>query len=275
MNEACKTYTNPTGTLRIAFYPDSDVANPRNDDETPSILVAQHRRYSFSDRDQDCYDEAFRLVAKILREDYNVEIDEDSIDCPCCGGSGVQPGGTPYEDDCEECGGHGTIDNPDYLYRYEEDAQELMAKVDQYDTNKRIAYLPVYLYDHSGQTISTSPFSCRWDSGQLGYIILDTKEDYFGRTDMDFDAAVAVLEGEIKTLNYYVAGEAYGLAREVYDAETEEWDTEDSCWGFFIESTVAPLKDAEGKPTDLGCALADFTTSEEYAAIEAGEWTSD
>src|SRR5690554_6771246 len=24
--------------------------------------------------------------------------------------------------------------------------------------------LPVYMYDHSGITISTTPFSCRWDS---------------------------------------------------------------------------------------------------------------
>lgn len=25
--------------------------------------------------------------------------------------------------------------------------------------------LPLYLYDHSGITIATSPFGCRWDSG--------------------------------------------------------------------------------------------------------------
>ena len=30
--------------------------------------------------------------------------------------------------------------------------------------------LPLYLYDHSGLTISTTPFSCSWDSGQIGFI---------------------------------------------------------------------------------------------------------
>lgn len=30
--------------------------------------------------------------------------------------------------------------------------------------------LPIYLYDHSGITISTSAFSCRWDSGLVGFI---------------------------------------------------------------------------------------------------------
>jgi hypothetical protein len=32
--------------------------------------------------------------------------------------------------------------------------------------------LPLYLYDHSGLTISTKPFSCKWDSGQIGFIFV-------------------------------------------------------------------------------------------------------
>ena len=30
--------------------------------------------------------------------------------------------------------------------------------------------LPLFLYDHSGITLQTSPFSCPWDSGQIGFI---------------------------------------------------------------------------------------------------------
>ena len=30
--------------------------------------------------------------------------------------------------------------------------------------------LPVYMLNHSGITISTNPFSCPWDSGQVGFI---------------------------------------------------------------------------------------------------------
>lgn len=33
---------------------------------------------------------------------------------------------------------------------------------------------PLYLMDHSGLAISTTPFSCPWDSGQVGYVF--TKE---------------------------------------------------------------------------------------------------
>ena len=35
--------------------------------------------------------------------------------------------------------------------------------------------LPLYLYDHSGITMSTGPFSCPWDSGQVGWIYASKK----------------------------------------------------------------------------------------------------
>ena len=36
-----------------------------------------------------------------------------------------------------------------------------------------VIILPLYLYDHSGITIQTTPFSCPWDSGQVGFIYMD------------------------------------------------------------------------------------------------------
>ncbi len=36
--------------------------------------------------------------------------------------------------------------------------------------------LPLYLYDHSGITMSTGAFSCRWDSGQVGWIYAEKKK---------------------------------------------------------------------------------------------------
>jgi len=35
---------------------------------------------------------------------------------------------------------------------------------------------PVYAYIHGGITVSTTPFSCRWDSGVLGFIRTTSKE---------------------------------------------------------------------------------------------------
>ena len=38
------------------------------------------------------------------------------------------------------------------------------------ESNNVIALLPLYLYDHSGLSMSTSPFRSRWDSGKVGFI---------------------------------------------------------------------------------------------------------
>lgn len=34
-----------------------------------------------------------------------------------------------------------------------------------------VAYLPLYVYDHSGVRLNTTGFSCPWDSGQVGWIV--------------------------------------------------------------------------------------------------------
>jgi len=41
---------------------------------------------------------------------------------------------------------------------------------DVLDLCSRLIWLPLYLYDHSGLRIATSPFSCPWDSGRIGFI---------------------------------------------------------------------------------------------------------
>jgi len=43
--------------------------------------------------------------------------------------------------------------------------------------------LPMYMYNHSGITISTTPFSCRWDSGQIGWVFISQNNiDICGKT---------------------------------------------------------------------------------------------
>lgn len=93
--------------------------------------------------------------------------------------------------------------------------------------------LPLYLYDHSGISISTSPFSCRWDSGQIGFVLVSKKqalEEYGGvRVSSKKKAKIkSVVEAEIETYTKYVEGEVYGF--EIVD---ENDDIIDSCYGFF------------------------------------------
>lgn len=108
------------------------------------------------------------------------------------------------------------------------DSQELEAHINRDD----VISLPVYMYDHSGITISTTPFSCGWDSGQIGYIFMDAAEA------QKFEKPLDILEGEIKSLDSYIRGEVYGYV--IIDAEGNDTD---SCWGYLGDSDYC-LNDA-------------------------------
>ena len=93
--------------------------------------------------------------------------------------------------------------------------------------------LPVYMYDHSGYTIATTPFSCPWDSGQLGHIVVTDVEmrKEFGvkRLTKELRAkALKQLQQEVETYDEYLRGEVYG-----YVAEDEGGNHLDSCWGYY------------------------------------------
>lgn len=102
--------------------------------------------------------------------------------------------------------------------------------------------LPLYLYDHSGITMSTSSFSCPWDSGQVGWIYATAEMigKEYGKADKQArDKALTVLEGEVQCYDQYLTGECYGY--ECYENGAHV----DSCWGFLGEYEDM-LKDLKG-----------------------------
>jgi hypothetical protein len=112
--------------------------------------------------------------------------------------------------------------------------------------------LPLYMYDHSGITISTSPFSCPWDSGQIGFTYI-TKEDAkkeFGCkiiTPKIKEKLIKILNNEIETYDQFVRGEIYSYIIEKIskcDLDHEHLEIVYSCGGFFDEDEC--LKEAEG-----------------------------
>jgi hypothetical protein len=90
--------------------------------------------------------------------------------------------------------------------------------------------LPLYLYDHSGISMSTGSFSCPWDSGCVGVIVChrDTVKKEF---DGDEDRARKALEAEVEVYDQYLRGDVYGFIVEMFDGK--DWNEIDSCWGFF------------------------------------------
>jgi hypothetical protein len=94
--------------------------------------------------------------------------------------------------------------------------------------------LPLYLYDHSGITMSTTGFSCPWDSGQVGFIFVSKKKirEEFGIknvTQKVKDQVTKQLIGEVETYDQYLTGDIYGYR--ITDTETDK--KLDCCWGFY------------------------------------------
>lgn len=135
--------------------------------------------------------------------------------------------GMSHEDACEAIAQH--IDNL------------VTAVLDHY-----YIILPLYLYDHSGLSMSCSGFSCSWDSGQVGYIYC-TAEHAVAECG-SLDKARKCLQAEVTTYDQYLQGDVWGYVVEesrhistvrTVDGiqeepeESEEWECVDSCWGFY------------------------------------------
>ena len=103
---------------------------------------------------------------------------------------------------------------------------------------------PLYMYDHSGISISTShgyPYNDQWDVGMIGFAFIDKatiRENYGIRrvTKKQIARAMKEFESEIETYDQYVQGECFGYTVEkVGKCECcgqEEDEHVDSCWGF-------------------------------------------
>jgi hypothetical protein len=123
-------------------------------------------------------------------------------------------------------------DNHDYNKDNYDSWEELEAAIRETENVHTI--LPIYMYDHSGITVSTSAFSCRWDSGQIGFIYA-TKEriEEMGCKE---HAVGQLLEDEIKMFDDFITGNIYGFR--IYKVDKcnlgHEHETEiESCWGFY------------------------------------------
>lgn len=75
------------------------------------------------------------------------------------------------------------------------------------ETEQGLIVLPVYMYDHGGITISTSPYGDRWDSGQVGWIYM-TADDAKAE-GLDRESAVKRLEAEVESYDQYLRGDCY------------------------------------------------------------------
>jgi len=92
--------------------------------------------------------------------------------------------------------------------------------------------LPLYLYDHSGITMKTTPFGCHWDSGRVGTIVVsrkDVRKEYSVKrvSPKLQNQILTYLEGEVKTYDNYLTGDVW------YNKIMKDGEEIDSCYGYF------------------------------------------
>ena len=110
---------------------------------------------------------------------------------------------------------------------------------------KKYVALNLYLYDHSGQTISSGSFSCPWDSGWFGIVAVSVekvKKEYGWKvlTRARRREIEQYLQGEIDTYDSYLRGEVYGF--QITPAGDKD-NVLESCWGYFGKDGLDQLKD--------------------------------
>ena len=76
--------------------------------------------------------------------------------------------------------------------------------------------LPIYLYDHSGLTIRTYPFSCPWDSDQIGWILVEKervrKEYGWKLINRKREKKIKeILQSEIEYYDKYLTNSIFGF----------------------------------------------------------------
>jgi hypothetical protein len=97
--------------------------------------------------------------------------------------------------------------------------------------------LPLYLYDHSGITISTSPFSCQWDTTQVGFIFISKEK--VKSEGIDETKVEEYLKNEVKTYDQYLRGEVYGyeiVKVTTCDLGCEHEEFIESSYGYYDEN---------------------------------------
>lgn len=118
--------------------------------------------------------------------------------------------------------------------------------------------MPLFLYDHSGISMSTAR-TCSWDSSAVGYIIISRKEVDQHLTGFTDEQVMQFLEGQIEVYSQYLEGEVYSYL--VDDGEVG------SCSGFFgYDNEKSGLMDHARE--DIDCYIKEKRKTR-YARLKA------
>lgn len=211
---AIETFHKNGITAKI-YYDEGSGFNPRVDQDNLGTIIGWHSRYRIGDEHD------YKNVGHWLRDMLNYE---DALQAPehlvldCLPSIAEDP---PTEENLEWARYY-LIDNLDYADEAQAWALEHLAKTH--------LLLDLYMYDHSGVAYSTSPFSCRWDSGQVGFVYVSHEKiikEYGSLNDGALAKAKHCLEAEVEEYSKWANGEVY-----YYVVKDEDGEELDSCGGY-------------------------------------------
>ena len=136
--------------------------------------------------------------------------------------------------------------------------------------------LPVYRYVHSAVAYNTTGFSCPWDSGRVGFILMtkETMLEEWGKkivTQRVRGMARKCMAGEVETYSQWANGEVYGYIIKDENGEDLVGGFYDSCWGFYGEEYVKQEAESAAESIALKwfASAQSRTAAAEAAAAEA------
>lgn len=197
--------TKQVGNLRLTIMRDDDAESPRTAWDNVGVFWSEgmHRRYNF--HEEEAGDVLQRIIEATIKQGMMLP--------PSMTLSAMEQEWTNHE-------------WADWLCRWQKEYPELYAMV------------PVHLYEHSGRSFSVGGFSDSWDSGLIGWLMVDRErwDDQHGG-EWSQEEAQRVLTGEVEDLdNYHCYGvQGYRIDR-VTECEccgTEKVEELESCWGFY------------------------------------------
>ncbi len=228
----------PAYHLKIEY--DEDGLNPRVDYDNFGHMACWHRRYSLGDKHN--YSEPDEFLKDLIRDSTDADEVIQYVKSGQCSEVKLE-----YDRSNREWALKSHYNNSDKWYTDYTFAPNALKGSDMVKecileclpisdlkniADKHNVILPLYLYDHSGITISCShsyPYNDRWDSGQVGWTYASHKEiaREYGKLDKEtIDRAENTLIAETNTYDSYLRGECYG-----YTIEKDD-EVVDSCWGY-------------------------------------------
>lgn len=198
-------------TITIGYEEHLDGMSPRDWDNL-GVMACAHRNYDLGDEQVD--PESMTITCAVCGDAGSDTCGLGLVPVPIVGEVGTgyadhwtHPNGRTGWIECPACDGAGEVVDP-VRWAVEREGATVV--------------LGLYLYDHSGITMSAStlyrdgaqqdggnPFSCQWDSGMVG-IMYDTPETR-KTCGTPLDRIEECLHGEVKTYDDFLTGDVFYL----------------------------------------------------------------